>query len=645
MNNALCRRVVAALLLFAPTWSVLAQTIEEIRSSSAYYSAEGSGVTENEACQEALANISRQISVSITSKQHASSTESTAGGNRSIESSSSESNSSFSFASFQNVEQRVLSPEPNARVFCWIPKSEVARITNLRKQKIIDYVATGRIAERKLQIDDALRNYYWALMLTHGLPPGESVECDFDGSSQNCATYLPLKIKSVIAHTKVFFDDYYTTDERYFTKLRFTYDGNDVASLQLRNYNDGQSWPGPVFVKNGVCELDLVSLPSDNKLHVNIEYAFANDAQAADVDLRAIYSSVKPLTFNSTIDIPVKVNMKKNTVAAEKKAANGCSAFVAPATAAQLASVKTEPTTQRERIALNEVSENSAYLDAMRLVERAINERKPELAFSVFTPDGYKLFEMLFKNGTVSLRGKKQDYSFVHAHNQVLARYCNVSLRFRNGTKFTESLVFRFNDSDGKINSLAFSLTKKAEDDIFNAASSWTEVSRYTILQFMEDYQTAFALKRLDYIDLIYSDSALIITGAMLKPVKTQRLTHYPENREISFNSNDKNVRYTVQNKRQYLRNLTNCFKNNEFVHLTFEDNKTKVVNATGVPVGSAFAIQIRQIYRSSTYNDTGYLTLYLDTSLKDPVIVVRFWQPDRTDIVSIDEFMNKFSF
>lgn len=643
MNKAIHRRVVAALLLFASALSVPAQTIDEIRSSSAYYSAEGRGVTENEACQDALANISRQISVSITSQQKYNSTESTAGGSTSIETTSSDSNSSFSYATFQNVEQRVLSPEPNARVFCWIAKSEVARITNLRKQKIIDYVATGRIAERKLQIDDALRNYYWALMLTHGLPPGEMVECDFDGVSQNCATFLPLKIRSVIAHTKVYFDDYYTSDDRYFTKLRFTYDGNEVASLQLRNYSDGQSWPGPVFVKNGTCELDLVTLPADNKLHINYEYAFAKDALAADVDLRAIFNSVKPYTFDSTVDIPVKVNMKKNTVTAEKKADTGCSTFVEPGTAAQVSSVAVEPTTQRERIALKEVDENAAYLQSMAVVENAIRMQKPELAFSKFTPDGYKLFAALFKNGTVSLMGKKQDYSFVHAHDQVLARYCNVSIRFKNGTKFTENLVFRFNDSDGKINSLAFALTKKAEDDIFNAASSWTEVSRYTILQFMEDYQTAFALKRLDYIGLIYSDSALIITGAMLKPVS--RYKHNPENREISFSSSNDNVRYSVQNKQQYLNNLKNCFKNNDYVHLTFEDNKTKVVTATGVPVGSAFAIQIRQIYRSSTYNDTGYLTLYLDTSLKDPEILVRFWQPDRTDIMSIDEFMNKFSF
>jgi hypothetical protein len=42
---------------------------------------------------------------------------------------------------------------------------------------------------------------------------------------------------------------------------------------------------------------------------------------------------------------------------------------------------------------------------------------------------------------------------------------------------------------------------------------SWSEYSRVTIINFIENYKTAYALKRLDYIESIFSDNALIIVG------------------------------------------------------------------------------------------------------------------------------------
>lgn len=46
---------------------------------------------------------------------------------------------------------------------------------------------------------------------------------------------------------------------------------------------------------------------------------------------------------------------------------------------------------------------------------------------------------------------------------------------------------------------------------------SWEEDSRICLIRFLEDYQTAYALKRLDYIESIFSDDAWIITGTVLK--------------------------------------------------------------------------------------------------------------------------------
>lgn len=62
-------------------------------------------------------------------------------------------------------------------------------------------------------------------------------------------------------------------------------------------------------------------------------------------------------------------------------------------------------------------------------------------------------------------------------------------------------------------------MTDIAEKDIIKK-SEWPSDSRMTLINFLEDYQTAYALKRLDYLTKIYSDDVLIIVGHVVKRTK-----------------------------------------------------------------------------------------------------------------------------
>lgn len=604
--------------------------VEQIKSDPRYWSAEGHGITIEEADEDALAQISRQIAVSISSTSQDTHS-GQAGQDNYVQESSIK---SYSFASLQNVEMIVLEPEPSARVFRWVAKSEVDKMFELRKQKILDFVETGKTAEQRLQIDDALRNYYWALMLAKA--NREAVYVDFNGEEVNCLTFLPLKIKSVISHITAHLEDCFYENNRYFTKMKFTYDGQDVASLQLR-YFDGQSFVGPLTAKDGIGELELLSLPADKKVKIRYEYSFRNEAEGLDAELRSIFSgTVAPAIDNALVEIPVKVDFKKNIMAVEKKYREGVSAKMT----ATIARISVEPSSQKHRMELELVENSLEYANILKKVEAAIEKGMPQDVYPCFTPEGYKMFETLLnQTGKVSLAGKTQTYEFVRANGQILGRFCKIKIKFKNGKSFMENLVFRFDESNQKIQSIALALTKKAEDDIFNAASTWTEISRFTILQFMEDYQTAYFLKRLDYIEKIFSDDAIIITGTMLKTATRAQIEGMP----IDFGSKD--VHFTRQNKQQYLSKLRQHFKEREYIHLTFEDNQTKVINAPRIPKGTAFAIQINQMYNSPVYSDRGYLTLVLDASKELPIIHVRLWQPDKKDMLTLDEFMNKFEF
>lgn len=629
-------KFIFCLILLVAVSSSYAQTdINRIKSDPKYWCAEGQGTTIDEADHDALAQIIRQISVSISANTQE--TNESGKKDNGVEYSSYTQKgtiNSSSFVSLKNVEMLIVKPEPDAVVFRWVAKSEVDKMFEERKAKILDFIETGRIAEQRLQIDDALRNYYWALMLSKA--HRDAVYCDFGGKSVNCLTFLPQKIKSVISHVKATLEECTYSENRYKAGVKFTYDGRETASIQLR-YFDGQSFIGPLTARNGYGELDLVALPADGKLKIRYEYSFRNEAENLDAELRSVFSETGTVPIdNAMTEIPVKINQKKNAMTMDNK--KSVSSVATNDVAAD--GIKPEAATKRERKPLEMADDNTRYLAVLNEVEEAIRRKTPQTVFSLFTPDGYKMFETLLrKTGTVTLVGGNQKYEFVKANGQILGRFCKVKIRFKDGKSFMENLVFRFNETDGKIQSVAFALTQKAEDDIFNAASSWTDISRFTILQFMEDYQTAYALKRLDYIEKIFSDDAIIITGTVLKTAPQVKMEG------VALDMGRKDVHFTKQNKQQYMTNLRRHFNDREYIHLTFEDNITKVINAPRIQPGTAFAIQISQMYNSPVYSDKGYLTLVLDASKELPIIHVRMWQPDKKEMMTIEDFINKFEF
>ena len=57
-----------------------------------------------------------------------------------------------------------------------------------------------------------------------------------------------------------------------------------------------------------------------------------------------------------------------------------------------------------------------------------------------------------------------------------------------------------------------------AETDIL-CKGDWPEEVRMAILQFMENYKTAYSLKRLKYIESIFADDAIIIATSAPSPI------------------------------------------------------------------------------------------------------------------------------
>lgn len=532
---------------------------------------------------------------------------------------------SVSSAKFTNVQMRVLEEEPNAKVFCFMSRSEVKKMFEKRANHITNMVDAGKTAESRMMIDEALRNYYWALVLAKTTP--EPVEIEFNDKKGEATSLLPIKIKSVLAMINASVDE--IQDGKNLI-LGFTYNGKPVSSLNFK-YNDGQSIVGPIVARDGIGEASMASIPADGKLHLTYELRFRNEVDPTDSDIAGAFNAGILPNINSSVAIAIKNNSKKKAAAP------------ALASAEILAA---QPTNDKRSIAMQNADNTDDLQQAVLAVEAAISSNNPKSAFNYFTPEGYTLFaNLMAKNGKVTLVGKAQSHNFIIADGYIIGRATNIKRQFRNGKAFMEKLVYRFNPESRKIESVAFALTQRAENDIMNAAASWPEVSRWAILNFMEDYQTAFALKRTDYINSIFSDDALIITGTILKKLNNAERA-FDRSKSLDLGG-PKDIAYSQLSKTEYIDRLRKIFNTREYVHLQFEDNVTRMIDLpaiNGINKGAAFGIEIKQRYESTGYSDDGYLTMVFDTRGKLPIIHVRLWQPDKNNMMSLQEFISRFN-
>lgn len=613
----LFKRALTLTILAIFTMYSHAQSIDEIKKNSNYIWGEGNGTTMSDAEGEALRQMSVQISVSVYNSSYDEESNDNSVQKAVLQ--------SVSSAKFTNVQMRVLEEEPNAKVFCFMPRSEVKKMFEKRANHIVNMVDAGKTAESRMMIDEALRNYYWALVLAKTTP--EPVEIEFNDKKGEATSLLPIKIKSVLAMINASVDE--IQDGKNLI-LGFTYNGKPVSSLNFK-YNDGQSIVGPIVARDGIGEASMASIPADGKLHLTYELRFRNEVDPTDSDIAGAFNAGILPNINSSVAIAIKSNSKKKAAAPVLASAEMLVA---------------QPTNDKRSIAMQNADNTDDLQQAVLAVEAAISSNNPKSAFNYFTPEGYTLFaNLMAKNGKVTLVGKAQSHNFIIADGYIIGRATNIKRQFRNGKAFMEKLVYRFNPESRKIESVAFALTQRAENDIMNAAASWPEVSRWAILNFMEDYQTAFALKRTDYINSIFSDDALIITGTILKKLNNAERA-FDRSKSLDLGG-PKDIAYSQLSKTEYIDRLRKIFSTREYVHLQFEDNVTRMIDLpaiNGINKGAAFGIEIKQRYESTGYSDDGYLTMVFDTRGKLPIIHVRLWQPDKNNMMSLQEFISRFN-
>ena len=483
----------------------------------------------------------------------------------------------------------------------YLKRADFRALCDERRNDIQRYISKGMRMEEEASFEDALKNYYWALMLTYAHPQGKKLEFHGDSGTVDYEWIVErisgnegiLKSFNFIVPKENGIEE---TEDGMIVKLKVRNTaGRDVSSLRCE-YHDGRKFI-PQTVRDGKM---IVQLHDKNlkSFKIKVNYDFKDDAKKMDAAVSNAIELIKVTRFSNniyTVDLEKTMSVKKDE---EVKGWN--------------------------KIEDHRTVNEDVYLRKMTLIEKALRNGNIAEARECFSKEGYNMLDTLSRYGKMTVVGKSE-YKFLKYKDEVLCRSILMQFDFRNTIGFSQEVVFRFDTVNKVVTSLAFRLSRQSEEDIISK-TKWPEESRLILVNFLEDYQTAYALKRHRYLESIYSDDALIIVGRMVKKTEIpDRMTLKLTQEEYELKKYDKDT---------YMKNLSMCFGNNEYIRLRFTETDFTKSNVTN----EVYGVRVRQEYFSSSYGDVGYLFLLVDLRGAQPLIHVRAWQPDKVDL---DKLMN----
>lgn len=250
-------------------------------------------------------------------------------------------------------------------------------------------------------------------------------------------------------------------------------------------------------------------------------------------------------------------------------------------------------------------------------VNNAFNGNRALNLNKLVTDDGQLSVEMLWENvhfhpedqyiGEVLLN-TGAGYQIRNIPMQILPQDAGSDTDYKEG-------VLNF-DRAGNITAVYFSIENNTYKQIMEKGIQLKDMERrLEILDYVERFRTSYNQKDIAFLNQVFSDDALIITGKVITPNKAK------DGLSLSLPQ----VKYTKQSKEQYLANLKRIFNNVRYINVEFEDVQIK---RHGVNP-NIYGVRVVQNWNSSTYSDEGYVFMVWDfTNPDQPQIHVRAWQP-----------------
>ena len=576
-----------------------------ITTSGEYYWGEGTGTTEDEAGKLALDNLLQQISVYVSSDFTSIYDGTNENGQLSHTERVRQCVQTYAQSSLTNVQ--TWTPSKRGGLFVvrkYMLRTELVKMYEERIKRLKDMVRLADQAEDKGDVAVALQYYYWSYSLLRSLQFPNTVQDDYGNVMLNT---LPITIQEMLKNIKV----EYVGRDGDFVDLHFTYKGKP-CTVDF-TYNDGRSDNCEGKAEGGNACVEMAPGYTDvGVYHLNVEYEYRNFARG-DAEVQSVMNAIPRRSFGE--EIVVKAN--RTTVATNKKTED-VKSVIKKASQAE-SSAKTDDTPQVDALRMR----GNDCAQIMQEILKGLRSRQYEKVNRYFTGRGLDNFTKLITRRAGRVVGNPEITLYKSARGTIVARGLQMAFSVtEKGKKTTlvDDVIFTFN-KDLKVENLTFGIGSIAENDLLCKQVDWGEETRQQIMEFMENYKTAYCLKDSDYIKAIFDDNATIIVGHVAKRTTRPGIADSKLStlgREI--------ITYRKYTKTQYLKNLRNTFRRNQFVNIKFTNNDVMLLDNED---GKVFSIQIGQEYSSSTYADKGYLFLMVDmTNAEEPLIKIRTWQP-----------------
>ena len=564
-----------------------AQKVDVIKSKIMEYAyGEGEGSTLSSADDAALVDLLRKISVTVKGDFVSKERETTSNSSFDSETTYESIIKTYTNATLTNTERIVIKPEPDARVLRYIRRSEIDRIFDSRKNKVYEFIEIADVALSKLQIDDALRYYYWAYSLVKSLRYPNEAKKEVDGKDRLLITWIPTKLEEIFRDISI--NAKKTGQDTYEISARYC--GKPIRSMDYSYFN-GRDNSAIYSIKDGMGQIEMNSGLSAQKANVKVEYEFLGLA-ITDREVESVLKSQEPSVFRKayySVYLPNSTQIGNDSYKMPDNKIIG--------------NLNSELS----------ITGSKDHFDKLQRINSSIASNQAADVRYLFNNEGWQDFSKILSYGRIQTT-TNQKVDFFQEGDETICRGLSCIFKFTNNRTFNEQLSFTF-DKSGKISHVALGLGKQmAEEDILSHGA-WSEFSRKKIVSFLEDYRTAYATKDINFMERVFDDNAVIIVGRKLQAAPQMTDGRYLQNEFVKL------TRYS---KEEFIKHLRSSFQSKSYINLHFS-NCEVIQLKKGV---ERYGIQVKQDYYSSNYGDTGYLYLLVDLEdPKNPIIHVRTWQ------------------
>lgn len=249
-----------------------------------------------------------------------------------------------------------------------------------------------------------------------------------------------------------------------------------------------------------------------------------------------------------------------------------------------------------------------------------INGDKPDCPKAVLTKDARDIFEQLWKTSPMVCPLSKVEEICLHvADKGYQIRNIPVTIMNAEEDKKQQELVVNLT-AEGVIDNIMIAIDEHRYKEIIDEHESVEDLfRRQVIIDFVENYRTSYNRKDIKYIESVFSDNALIITGKVIR--------EKPKSDHALMSLGQDKVVYQKQNKQQYIKRLKKVFSHNRYINVLFDE-----VEVIQHPKHTdIYGVTLKQEWNADKYRDVGYIFLMIDFQDElNPLIQVRTWQPEK---------------